>query len=115
MTSPARDQKLTFQPSGFQTVVTASAAARADAYSSAMMDDGELRYLAAIVGSLDWTPDDLVVEIGSYAGMTAAFIAETLAEAGHQNKVLSIDPFERVARTRLTKRDPQFGGLFSFD
>ncbi|MGI9648423.1 MAG: class I SAM-dependent methyltransferase, partial [Acidimicrobiia bacterium] len=101
MASPPGDQKLTFNPSGFQAVVTAAATARAVSYSSEMMDDGELRYLAAIAGSFAWERDDLVVEIGSYSGMTAAFVAETLGEAGHENKVLSIDPFDRVRHTRL--------------
>jgi hypothetical protein len=101
MSEPTIDQKLTFNPSGFGAVVTASAAARADTYSSAMMDDGELRYLAAVALAYQWASDDLVVEIGSYSGMTAAFIAETLGEAGYQNKVLSIDPFERVSHSRL--------------
>lgn len=45
-----------------------------------------------------------MVEIGSYAGETAAFVAETLAEAGHDNPVLSIDPFERVSGSRLNPK-----------
>lgn len=94
-------QNLKFSPSGFRAMVPPSAAHRADAYSSDMMDDGELRYLAAVALAYQWAPDDLVVEIGTYAGTTAAFVAETLAEAGHLNKVLSIDPFERVSHTRL--------------
>ena len=69
-----------------------------------MMDDGELRYLAGIVLAFPWSPGELVVEIGSYSGMTAAFVAETLAEAGLDNRVLSIDPFERVPHTR---KNPQ--------
>ena len=95
---------LTFQPSGFTAIVPVGAAARADKYASQMMDDGELRYLAGTSLSFAWTSNALVVEIGSYAGLTAAFVAETLAEAGRANPVLSIDPFERVPNTR---KNPQ--------
>ncbi len=95
---------LKFNPSGFQASVPADAAARADQYASAMMDDGELRYLASIALAFPWSPEALVVEIGSYSGLTAAFVAETLAGAGHANPVLSIDPFERVPHTR---KNPQ--------
>jgi hypothetical protein len=95
---------LTFKPSGFKAVVPAGAAARADGYASQMMDDGELRYLASIALAFPWSPEGVVVEIGSYSGMTAAFVAEVLAEAGFDNRVLSIDPFERVPNTR---KNPQ--------
>jgi cephalosporin hydroxylase len=91
---------LTFQPSGFTAAVPVDAQTRADAYASRMMDDGELRYLAGVVLAFPWAPDGLVVEIGSYSGMTAAFVAETLAAAGLDNRVMSIDPFERVPHTR---------------
>ncbi|NNC91922.1 MAG: class I SAM-dependent methyltransferase [Acidimicrobiia bacterium] len=91
---------LTFQPSGFTAVVSGDAQARADEYASEMMDDGELRYLAGVALAFPWSPGELVVEIGSYSGMTAAFVAETLAEAGLHNRILSIDPFERVPHTR---------------
>ncbi len=94
------ERTLTFQPSGFRATISMAAEARADEYASKMMDDGELRYLAAITLAFPWSPGDIVVEIGSYSGLTAAFVAETLAEAGHDNPVLSIDPFERVPHTR---------------
>jgi len=97
-------QTLTFQPSGFKASVPAGAAARADEYASKMMDDGELRYLASVALAFPWSPDGLVVEIGSYSGMTAAFVAQTLAETGLGNRVVSIDPFERVPNTR---KNPQ--------
>ena len=95
---------LTFDPSNFQASFPASVGVRADEYASKMMDDGELRYLASIALTFPWSPEALVVEIGSYAGSTAAFVAETLAEGGHGNHVLSIDPFERVPHTR---KNPQ--------
>ena len=101
MAPPAPGQTLRFNPSGFQAVVPESAAARADDYSSDMMDDGELRYLAAVALAYPWGAGELVVEIGSYSGLTAAFVAVTLGEAGFENKVLSLDPFERVPHTRL--------------
>lgn len=91
---------LTLQPSGFQAGLPGHAADRADIYASRMMDDGELRYLAAVALAFPWSLEALVVEIGSYAGLTAAFVAETLEAGGHGNHVLSIDPFERVPHTR---------------
>ena len=71
-------------------------AKRAAKYSSDMMDDGELSCLAGAALAFPWTPEAIVVEIGSYHGMTAAFVAESLYDAGHLNHVLSIDPFERA-------------------
>ena len=104
MASPASEQTgrtLRFKPSGFEVAVPGSVVARAKQDGSGMMDDGELRCLAGVALAFPWQPEALVVEIGSYAGTTAAFVAETLAEAGHDNPVLSIDPFERVSGSGL--------------
>ena len=66
---------LTFAPSGFTTTIPDTVTKRAAEYSSVMMDDAELSCLAGAALSFPWTPDALVVEIGSYEGMTAAFLA----------------------------------------
>ncbi|MBT8201825.1 MAG: class I SAM-dependent methyltransferase [Acidimicrobiia bacterium] len=93
-------QELTLRPSGVRWTVPPHAAERADAASSGMMDRGELRCLAAAALAFPWSGAEIVVEIGTYAGETACFVAETLAEEGHDAVVLSIDPFERVSGTR---------------
>lgn len=89
------------QPSGIRLHLSEASRVRADSFASGMMDDGELKFLAAATHSYTWTAGTLVVEIGSHSGRTAAFLAETLSEIGATNVVLSIDPFERVARDRL--------------
>lgn len=94
---PAMD--LHFVPSGRTVTIPKTVVKRSARYASDMMDDGELSCLAAAALSFPWKPDSIVVEIGSFAGMTAAFLAETLFDAGHLNHVLSIDPFERAPTT----------------
>ncbi|MGI9610007.1 MAG: class I SAM-dependent methyltransferase, partial [Acidimicrobiia bacterium] len=94
-----RPATLVFNSAGLEVEIPASAVRRSRRDASDMMDDGELKALAAVALSFPWQPEAFVVEIGSYAGATAAFVAETLVEAGHGNRVLSIDPFERVKRT----------------
>lgn len=95
----ARTLKL--QPSEHELALSAESLARADRYASAMMDDGELKFLAAVAQAFAWSENDIAVEIGSHTGRTAAFLAETLSEIGASNLVLSIDPFERVGNSRL--------------
>ncbi len=87
---------LTFSPSGFVATIPDAAVKRAFEYSSGMMDDAELSCLAGAALAYPWPPGALVVEIGSYEGTTAAFLAETLLDAGHENHIVSIDPFERA-------------------
>jgi cephalosporin hydroxylase len=64
-------------------------------YASPMMDAGELTYLAAALALAPWDRQGIVVEIGTYIGQTAAFMAKVLRHLGHRVPVLSIDPFER--------------------
>lgn len=92
---------LKLQPSKREVSLSAASLSRADAYASGMMDDGELKFLAAVTQSFRWSTPDIAVEIGSHSGRTAAFLAETLSEIGAANLVLSIDPFERVPKDRL--------------
>ena len=95
---------LRMQPSGHEVVLSAASQIRADRYASQMIDDGELKFLAAAIHAFDWAEGHIVAEIGSHTGRTAAFLAETLAEVGASNLVLSIDPFERVRRSKLNPR-----------
>jgi len=90
---------IVFNSAELTVEVPSSAVRRARQDASDMMDDGELKALAAVALAFPWRPTAFAVEIGSYAGTTAAFVAETLVEAGHGNRVLSIDPFERVSKT----------------
>lgn len=92
---------LKLQPSRRELALTASSRARGDAFASGMMDDGELKFLAAVTQAFPWSAGDLVVEIGTHTGRTAVFLAETLDEIGADNVILSIDPFERVQKSRL--------------
>jgi predicted O-methyltransferase YrrM len=92
---------LRLQPSRLELELTTNSLARADAFASGMMDDGELKFLAAVTHAFPWSGGDLVVEIGTHTGRTAVFLAETLAEIGSDSLVLSIDPFERVEKSRL--------------
>lgn len=87
---------LTFSPSGFVATIPDAAEKRASEYSSGMMDEAELSCLAGVALAYLWSPAALVVEIGSFEGATAAFLAETLQDAGHENPIVSIDPFERA-------------------
>jgi len=68
-------------------------------FASNMMDAGELAYLAATLSVYPWDGTGIVVEIGAYRGSTTVFMAKVLQHAGHRVPILSIDPFERVART----------------
>lgn len=101
---PQPMRMLRFKPSGVEVEVPGSVVERAERDGSGMMDNGELLCLAGVALAFPWPPEALVVEIGSYAGTTAAFVAETLVEAGHDTPVLSIDPFERVSGSRLNPR-----------
>ncbi|MBI3326601.1 MAG: class I SAM-dependent methyltransferase [Nitrospinae bacterium] len=61
-----------------------------------MMDTGELLVLAGTLVAYPWDTEAIVVEIGTYVGQTAVFMAQVLHHAGKRIPVLSIDPFERV-------------------
>jgi cephalosporin hydroxylase len=67
----------------------------ASRYASSMMSAQELTYLAAALALAPWDRQGIVVEIGTYIGQTAAFMAKVLRHLGHRVPVLSIDPFER--------------------
>ncbi len=70
-------------------------------FASGMMDAAELTYLAATLGMVPWDCQPIVVEIGTYVGQTAVFMALVLQKMGHQVPILSIDPFERARHDPL--------------
>lgn len=67
----------------------------ATAFASGMMDAGELAYLAAAIATVPWDRQAIVVEIGTYVGQTAVYMAKVLQILGYRIPILSIDPFER--------------------
>jgi hypothetical protein len=68
----------------------------AKAFSSGMMDEDELKILAAASTLAPVFPHVIAVEIGTYVGATAVFLATVLRELGRQMPILSIDAFSRV-------------------
>ena len=70
--------------------------ALAEQFKTEMMDVGELTYLGAIIQSIDWNNYDYVIEIGTFVGQTACFMAKVLQFLGLKNPIISIDPFERA-------------------
>jgi cephalosporin hydroxylase len=79
--------------------------ALAGQFSSEMMDKGELSHLAACLAISPWSGTEIVVEIGTYLGSTAAFLAKTLRLLGREGcKILNIDPFERMAQEESNAR-----------
>lgn len=75
-----------------------------EAFDSPMMDIGELAYLSAGLVESKPVNGDVIVEIGTFEGMTAVFIAKILDALGLHASVLSIDPFER---TVVSEGNPQ--------
>ncbi|MCS7313022.1 MAG: class I SAM-dependent methyltransferase [Acidobacteria bacterium] len=65
-------------------------------FASPMMDAAELTYLAATLALAPRDPSAIVVEIGTYVGQTAIYMAKVLRLLGRRIPILSIDPFERV-------------------
>ncbi len=70
-------------------------------FASGMMDASELTYLAATLAMVPWDRRPIVVEIGTYVGQTAVFMALVLQKLGHRAPILSVDPFERASRDPL--------------
>lgn len=73
----------------------------AEHFKSEMMDASELTYLGAIMQSIDWNDYDYVVEIGTFTGQTACFMAKVLQSLGRKNPIVSVDPFERAPSEEL--------------
>jgi hypothetical protein len=68
----------------------------AKAFGSAMMDENELTVLAAAAAVVPVATDGIIVEIGTYVGATAVFLAQVLRELDRRMPILSIDAFSRV-------------------
>jgi len=93
---------LKFTPSQVEVELPETVMALAKQFRSEMMDEGELAHLAACLALSPWTGKEIVVEIGTYIGITAAFLAKTLRLLGREGgKILSIDPFERLPQEEL--------------
>ncbi len=73
----------------------------AEYFKSEMMDASELTYLGAIIQSIDWNNQDYVIEIGTFTGQTACFMAKVLQSLGRKNPIVSVDPFERAPSEEL--------------
>jgi hypothetical protein len=87
---------VTFRPSGFKVDVPDRVLDLAQEFRSEMMDAHELLYLAAALAAYPWDVDAIIVEIGTFVGRTAVFMAKVMQELGRRVPVLSIDPFERA-------------------
>ena len=65
-------------------------------YASDMMSEVQLEALGRMLVAFDWSRGGIVVEIGTYHGLTAAYMAHVLRASGHPEvPVVSVDPFER--------------------
>ena len=83
-------------PSGLTIELPDKVGDLAKAFSSDMMDEDELKILAAASTLAPVFPHVIAVEIGTYVGATAVFLATVLRELGRQMPILSIDAFSRV-------------------
>ena len=93
--------ELRFDPSGIVVQVPNAAQQCSDQFASSMMDAEELLYLAASLAAFPWDERAIVVEIGTYVGTTAVFMAKIFEVLGRRVSILSIDPFERVQADSL--------------
>jgi Methyltransferase domain len=90
-------ERLTNHVGGWSPIVSAEVAALARARASTMMDERELTFLAAaLAASPAGDGDTIVVEIGTYLGESAIFMAEVLAVLNRGASIFSIDAFDLV-------------------
>jgi predicted O-methyltransferase YrrM len=95
-------KQLTFSPSGISLELPDEVLTLVKKFSSDMMDEGELFYLLGGLALSPWTKKEIVVEIGTYIGSTAALLAITLRLLGREGcPILSIDPFDRIEQEEL--------------
>jgi hypothetical protein len=90
--------EVTFNRSGRVVHLPEEVSAWTRAFTSKMMDEGQLTYLAATLVAHAWSARDIVVEIGAYHGSTSVFMTKVLQRLGHRVPVLSIDAFDRAPR-----------------
>src|SRR5258708_28025552 len=93
--------QVTLDPSGVTIELPDKIGDLAKAFSSGMMDDNELKILAAASTLVPVFPQVIAVEIGTYVGATAVFLATVLRELGREMPILSIDAFSRVQSDAL--------------
>lgn len=60
-----------------------------------MMKQERLEYLAASLICSPILPDDFLIEIGTYIGMTSVFMSKVLDYYDKKNPIVSVDCFER--------------------
>jgi Methyltransferase domain len=83
-------------PSGLAIELPDKVGDLAKTFSSGMMDEHELTILAAASALAPANKHSIAVEIGTYVGATAVFLAKVLRELDRQMPILSIDAFSRV-------------------
>jgi predicted O-methyltransferase YrrM len=88
--------QVTFNMSGHVISLPDNVVDLAKKFSSNMMDEHELLALAAACTLAPANEYTIAVEIGTYLGNTAVFLAKVLRELGRYMPVLSIDAFHRV-------------------
>lgn len=69
--------------------------------NGSMMREDMYTMLAASIMSPEINDTDFLLEIGTFRGLTAVFIAKVLNHLGKNNKVVSIDPFQRLQNVRI--------------
>jgi hypothetical protein len=92
----AMDAKLAGGVEELLKVLPAEIPSLAQARASSMMDQRELTFLAGALGASPAGDGTIVVEIGTYLGHTALFMAEVLATLGRSAPIFSIDAFDSV-------------------
>ncbi|MCG8485247.1 MAG: class I SAM-dependent methyltransferase [Clostridia bacterium] len=73
-----------------------------ESINKSMMNEKMYRFLAASIMSAEINDPDYLLEIGTFRGLTAVFIAKLLNHMNKNNKVVSIDPFQRLENGRIT-------------
>lgn len=67
-----------------------------------MMEEKMYTFLAASILSTEIDTTDYLLEIGTYKGLTAVFMAKLINIIKKSNKVISIDPFQKLNNALVT-------------
>ena len=73
-----------------------------------MMREKMYTFLASAIISSPIKPTDFLVEIGTFHGLTATFMARLLQLTNKNNKILSIDPFGRLDNASVIGKYPKY-------
>lgn len=73
-----------------------------ESINKSMMNEKAYRILASSIMNSEIADTDFVLEIGTFRGITAVFIAKILNYMNKSNMVISIDPFQRLENARVT-------------